>query len=63
MIKKLELPSPLGRSDHSVTDATFTLANEKRYAATFKRIWSKCDEQKVELMGKNTNCFFKCSRM
>ena len=29
-----------------------------RYAATFERIWSKCDEQKVELMEKNTNWSF-----
>ena len=28
------------------------------YAATSKRILSKCDEQKVDFMGKNTNWSF-----
>ena len=55
MIEKLELSAHLGRSDHLVMNATFTLANDMQYAAPSKRIWSKCDEQKVDFMGKNTN--------
>ena len=39
MIEKLELSAPLGRSDHLVMNATFTLANNMQYAATSKRIW------------------------
>ena len=57
-LEKLELSAPLGGSDHLVMNATFTLANNMQYAATSKRIWSKCDEQKVDFMGKNTNWSF-----
>ena len=39
-------------------NATFTLANDRQYAALSKRIWSKSDEQKVDFMGKNTNWSF-----
>ena len=52
------LSAPLGRSDHLVMNATFTLANDMQYATTSKRIWSKCDEEKVDFMGKNTNWSF-----
>ena len=58
MMEKLELSAPLGRSDLLVMNATFTLANDMQYAATSKRILSKCDEQKVDFMGKNTNWSF-----
>ena len=41
--------------------ATFTLANDMKHAATSKRIWLKCDEQKVDFMGKNTNWSFSAA--